>query len=157
MILIWLWLFDMQQFFFKYIIRYKKIPKFTPGFSILMVHHLISNLWRDSPVALARFYSLRLPLALGLVADGDITSCAAAVRLKAIIRPPRPASLSATCVHLAQWRPLQARRPTSKLWSSDKTKSTLFGNIWTLLKVRFDPGRLQLFTKNHQLIRETSY
>lgn len=102
MILMDLWLFDMQQFFIKYIIRHKNtnICSWIQHLNVSPPH-----LWRDSPVALARFYSLRLSLALGLVADGDITSCAVAVRLKAIIRPPRPASLSATCVHLAQWRP----------------------------------------------------
>lgn len=102
MILMDLWLFDMQQVFLN-------IPFVIKNTNIYSwIQHLNGSpphLWMDSPVALARFYSLRLSLALGLVADGDITSCAAAVRLKAIIRPPRPASLSATCVHLAQWRP----------------------------------------------------
>lgn len=101
-----LWLFDMQQIFLNISFVIKNTNKTFTSW----MQHLNGwppYLWRDSPVALARFYSLRLSLALGLVADGDITSCAAAVRLKAIIRPPRPASLSATCVHLAQWRPFR--------------------------------------------------
>lgn len=102
-------------------------------------------------VALVRFYTLRLylpGLALGLVANEDITSCTAAVRLKAIIRPPRPASLSATWCALATMASFHAHRPMRKLLSSGQTNYTLFGNTWTLLKVSFNPCGLQWFISN---------